>query len=78
MRRSQLQNRANKLNITFIDEGDKIALQCPEGYCLAGTKLHYIDLYLRGWAKPDAYAALHSEMDMGMELCDGCPECDEN
>ena len=75
----QVLKRATELGCTVEDYGDAIRVDAPKGMVLSGSHLHWYDLYYdspRGaWQKPDAWAAVLEEMEMGVSLCTD-PECD--
>ena len=75
--------RADALGCSLVDnQGVSLAVEAPHGCVLTGTGLHYIEKYYSHgeWTKPELWAEMIYEMDMGIEPCPdrpGCETCDE-
>lgn len=58
----------------LLDSGDSLSIDAPIGYTLP-SGAHSFTLYLHGWTRPDAYAALLDELHGPLLACDD-RECD--
>ena len=78
MRRAKVQHRADELGIVLIDNGDNFVLVCPDGYRLKDTQTHtWQEVFSYGLTMPYIWKSLFEEMQNGIEICLGCPECQE-
>ena len=77
--KQQVMQMADKYGIIVVDTGGKITVDLPDGYVLAGSGLHFLDLYYDSppgaWKKPDVWQAILDDISDGIEPCTD-PDCD--
>jgi hypothetical protein len=74
--RKQVTDRVAALGCT-IDEMDAgFNVDTPRGKVHAGSGTHTFAYAYRGWARPDLYDAVLSDLEPGLDDCEAGPECD--
>jgi hypothetical protein len=72
--RAKLVERAEELGVAVVDDGESVSILAPHRHVFH-SGYHEHQIHLRGWTKPEAWAALLEELEHPTERC-ADPECE--
>ena len=74
--KKQLIAACQRIGAHLFESADCIRINLPRGKMFDGGDVHSLDLYLRGWTRPEAYGDLLYDLEQ-MPVVDCIdPECD--